>query len=72
MNDDILLWHNAILGEYFSGTNGEFLSQAKNYQRDNLNVLYTMDSSSKRVIEKIKISLNSARGQQADLVLKSA
>ncbi|MGB3467656.1 MAG: hypothetical protein WBA74_20380 [Cyclobacteriaceae bacterium] len=72
MNSDILLWYNAILGEYFSGSVSSYKAESDQYQEENLNILYTMDSNSAAVINKIRMSLNSARGLQGDSIQKSA
>jgi len=61
MNDDIFLWYNMVLGEYFVGSKQELEETRSQYSEDSTNVLYTMDADSLAICHKIKNSLNKAR-----------
>ena len=61
MENEIFLWYNMVLGEYFIGNQNEIDSSISKYQTDQINILYTMDFDSYAICNKIKNSLNRAR-----------
>ncbi len=61
MDNEIFLWYNMILGEYFVGSKEEYDETLFKYHIDQVNVLYTMDVNSYSICNKIKNSLNRAR-----------
>ena len=61
MGNEIFLWYNAILGEYFVGDQKAFEISISKYHNDHINVLYTMEADNFAICNKIKNSLNNAR-----------
>jgi len=61
IENDVFLWYNMVLGEYFIGNQNEINSTISKYRKEQINILYTMDIESYDICDKIKNSLNRAR-----------
>lgn len=61
MSNEVLLWYNEILGEYFVGSRYDFEDSKQTFQADHISILYTMNADNFAICNKIKNSLNSAR-----------
>ena len=61
MKDQVLLWYNELLGQYFVGDEKSCQSTKYSYDAGHITVLYTMERDQLVLCEKIRDRLNEAR-----------